>query len=52
MTRSKSWRTLQQSPLNTSSREGLAMLLQQNIWEALHPRSMFVYLQAYSGGFS
>src|SRR5208337_1283541 len=35
--------------LNTSSREGLALLLQQNIWEALHPRSMFVYLRANNG---
>lgn len=35
--------------LNTSSREGLALLLQQNIWDALHPRSMFVYLQANNG---
>jgi len=31
--------------LNTSSREGLALLLQQNIWDALHPRSVFVYLR-------
>ena len=35
--------------LNTSSREGLALLLQQKIWDALHPRSMFVYLQANNG---
>lgn len=35
--------------LNTSSREGLALLLQQNIRDALHPRSMFVYLQASNG---
>ena len=35
--------------LNTSSREGLALLLQQNIRDALHPRSMFVYLQANNG---
>ncbi len=35
--------------LNTSSREGLALLLQQNIWDALHPRSVFVYLQANNG---
>jgi sigma-B regulation protein RsbU (phosphoserine phosphatase) len=35
--------------LNTSSREGLALLLQQNIRDALHPRSMFVYLQADNG---
>ncbi len=35
--------------LNTSSREGLALLLRQNIWEALHPRSVFVYLQANNG---
>ena len=35
--------------LNTSNREGLALLLQQNIGDALHPRSMFVYLQANNG---
>ncbi len=35
--------------LNTSSREGLALLLRQNIWNALHPRSIFVYLQANNG---
>jgi phosphoserine phosphatase RsbU/P len=35
--------------LNTSSREGLALLLRQNIWDALHPSSMFVYLQANNG---
>jgi len=35
--------------LNTSSREGLAALLQQNIWEALHPRALVVYLQANNG---
>src|SRR5208337_3913630 len=35
--------------LNTSNRDGLALLLQQNIWEALHPRSMFVYLRANNG---
>jgi hypothetical protein len=35
--------------LNTSSREGLAILLQRNIRDALHPRSMFVYLQADNG---
>ncbi len=35
--------------LNTSSREGLALLLQQNICDALHPRSMFVYLRANNG---
>ena len=35
--------------LNTSSREGLALLLQQNIWGALHPRSIFVYLRANNG---
>ena len=34
--------------LNVGSREELASLLQQNIWDALHPRSMFVYLQASS----
>src|SRR5208337_396029 len=35
--------------LNVSSREGLAELLQQNIGDALHPRSMFVYLEAGNG---
>jgi sigma-B regulation protein RsbU (phosphoserine phosphatase) len=35
--------------LNTSSREGLASLLQQNIWDALHPRSVFVYLRTNKG---
>jgi len=35
--------------LNTSSREGLALLLQQKICDALHPRSMFVYLQGNNG---
>ena len=35
--------------LNVSSREGLAELLQQNIGDALHPRSMFVYLEASNG---
>ena len=35
--------------LNTSSREGLALLLQRNIRDALHPRSLFVYLQADNG---
>jgi sigma-B regulation protein RsbU (phosphoserine phosphatase) len=35
--------------LNTSSRNGLALLLQQNLWEALHPLSMFVYLRANNG---
>jgi len=35
--------------LNTSSREGLAALLHQNIWDALHPSSVFVYLQANNG---
>lgn len=35
--------------LNTSNREGLALLLQQNMQDALHPRSMFVYLQANNG---
>jgi len=35
--------------LNTSSREGLALLLQQNISGALHPRSVFVYLRANNG---
>ena len=35
--------------LNTSNREGLALLLQQNIGDALHPRSLFVYLLANNG---
>jgi sigma-B regulation protein RsbU (phosphoserine phosphatase) len=35
--------------LNTSSREGLALLLQQNIRDALHPSSVFVYLLANNG---
>ena len=35
--------------LNVTSREGLASLLQQNIWDALHPRSMFVYLEDSNG---
>jgi sigma-B regulation protein RsbU (phosphoserine phosphatase) len=35
--------------LSVSSREGLAELLQQNIGDALHPRSMFVYLEASNG---
>jgi phosphoserine phosphatase RsbU/P len=35
--------------LDTSSREGLALLLQQKICDALHPRSAFVYLQASNG---
>jgi len=35
--------------LNTSSREGLASLLQQNIWDALHPRRVFVYLRTNNG---
>jgi len=35
--------------LNTGNRDGLALLLQQNIWEALHPRSMFVYLRSNNG---
>src|SRR5271157_641878 len=35
--------------LNVTSREGLASLLQQNIGDALHPRSMFVYLAANNG---
>jgi len=38
--------------LNTSSREGLASLLQQNILDALHPRSVFVYLRANNGQLS
>jgi sigma-B regulation protein RsbU (phosphoserine phosphatase) len=35
--------------LNTSSREGLASLLYQNIQDALHPRSVFVYLRTNNG---
>src|SRR5271157_4329763 len=35
--------------LNVTSREGLASLLQENIGDALHPRSMFVYLAANNG---
>jgi len=35
--------------LNTSSREGLGLLLRQKISDALHPGSMFVYLQASNG---
>lgn len=35
--------------LNTSSREGLAALLEKNICDALHPCSMFVYLRASDG---
>jgi sigma-B regulation protein RsbU (phosphoserine phosphatase) len=35
--------------LNTSSREGLALLLQQNIRDALHPGSIYVYFQANNG---
>ena len=35
--------------LNTSSREGLALLLQENIRDALHPRAMVVYLQNDNG---
>ncbi len=35
--------------LNTTSRAGLALLLRENIWEALHPRSMFVYLRTNNG---
>ena len=35
--------------LNVSSREELASLLQQNIGDALHPYSMFVYLEASNG---
>ena len=35
--------------LNTSSREGLALLLHQNIRDALHPSSAFVYLLANNG---
>jgi sigma-B regulation protein RsbU (phosphoserine phosphatase) len=38
--------------LDTSSREGLALLLQQNIGGALHPRSIFVYLRANNGQLS
>jgi sigma-B regulation protein RsbU (phosphoserine phosphatase) len=35
--------------LNVSSREELASLLHQNIGDALHPSSMFVYLEASNG---
>lgn len=35
--------------LNTSSREGLALLLQQDTRDALHPRSVFVYLRTNTG---
>jgi len=35
--------------LNASSREGLALLLHQNIRGALHPRSLFIYLRADNG---
>ena len=35
--------------LNTSSREGLALLLRQNIWDALHPRSAIIYLRTGTG---
>jgi phosphoserine phosphatase RsbU/P len=38
--------------LNTSSRDGLALLLQQNIWDALHPHCVFVYLRANDGQLS
>jgi sigma-B regulation protein RsbU (phosphoserine phosphatase) len=37
--------------LNVTTREDLASLLQQNIWDALHPRSMFVYLENGAGRF-
>ena len=38
--------------LNVTSREELAQLLQQNIWDALHPQSMFVYLDNGDGTIS
>jgi len=37
--------------LTVSTREDLASLLQQKIWEALHPRTMFVYLNDRTGQF-
>jgi len=37
--------------LDVTSREALASLLQQNIWDALHPRTMFVYLENGEGQF-
>jgi len=37
--------------LTVTTREELAVLLQQNIWDALHPRTMFVYLNNGAGQF-
>ncbi len=37
--------------LTVTTREDLAGLLQQNIWDALHPRTMFVYLNNGAGQF-
>ena len=37
--------------LTVTTREELAALLQQNIWDALHPRTMFVYLENREGHF-
>jgi phosphoserine phosphatase RsbU/P len=37
--------------LSVTTREELAALLQQNIWNALHPRTMFVYLDNGAGQF-
>ena len=37
--------------LSVTTREDLAALLQQNIWNALHPQTMFVYLDNGAGQF-
>jgi phosphoserine phosphatase RsbU/P len=37
--------------LTVTTREELAALLQQNIWDALHPQTMFVYLDSGAGQF-
>ncbi len=37
--------------LTVTTREELAQLLQQNIWDALHPQTMFVYLDNGAGQF-
>jgi phosphoserine phosphatase RsbU/P len=37
--------------LTVTTREELAQLLQQNIWDALHPQTMFVYLDNRAGQF-
>ncbi len=37
--------------LTVTTREELAALLQQNIWDALHPQTMFVYLDSGTGQF-